>query len=440
MLFFFTGRAYKDDDGKVYLALKDFDFERIGETGLALQWLVDELEKCPAKEKLLLLDCSHAGAGADLAMEPSAEEMLGSLKHLPGRGPLRTVTAIASCKAGQRSVDWPEKQHGLFAWLLAEGYAGQADKNHDNRVEPTELFGYLQDAMAAARRATEGVADAGACSCPTIGPRGLPKRPRWPSANWRRTFARTQPKQTEAKADYDAAAQAAGEEPEPRLLWGLLLLKSAQRDPSSARRRQSTSRRLRLNIPTRFCRCRASRGCCSRSGPISRASRSWRKWSQRFPSRRSPTIRMRRPTCRCSTGSARFASLPPLTPETPEVVGRGARRSSMRPSPDMVPTRKRSYEEGRAKSRTVRDDFQKRIDEADAAGGKAMTLKATSRQVDKYVIFPVQSGRPTHSQRAGRVTCDRASCGEFARSPSDPLASGPFVCYDSVLPRSENHE
>ena len=44
----------------------------------------------------------------------------------------------------------PQQQHGLFAWLVAQGYAGAADKNLDHRVEPTELFGYLQDAMAAA--------------------------------------------------------------------------------------------------------------------------------------------------------------------------------------------------------------------------------------------------------------------------------------------------
>jgi uncharacterized caspase-like protein len=144
---FFAGHAYKDEDGKVYLAPKSFDLKRMSTTGLPLQWLVDELEKCPAKDKLLLLDCSHAGKGADLAMEPSTAEMLRSLKTPPGRSPLRTITAIASCGSGQRGEDSPEKHHGLFAWLLAQGYSGAADKNSDNRLEPTELFGYLQEAF-----------------------------------------------------------------------------------------------------------------------------------------------------------------------------------------------------------------------------------------------------------------------------------------------------
>ena len=129
---------------RVYLAPKNFDFKRPGLTGLGLQWLVDQLEKCPAKEKLLLLDCSQAGAGTDLAREPSSAEMLQSLKTPPGRAPLRTVWAVASCRAGQRGQTWPSKGHGLFAWCLAEGYTGRADTNRDGRIEPTELFGYLQ--------------------------------------------------------------------------------------------------------------------------------------------------------------------------------------------------------------------------------------------------------------------------------------------------------
>ena len=232
LVVFFTGRAYKDSDGKVYLAPKDFDPARISETGVALQWLVDELEKCPAKEKLLLLDGGHAGAGADLAMEPSSEEMLGSLKAPPGRGPLRTVTAIASCKAGQRSVDWPEKQHGLFAWLVAQGYSGAADKNHDNRVESTELLGYLQDAMAAAGGPLKAL-QTPAVSLADDRPLRLPEEAKTAIRKLATYVHQDRIKAADAKADYEVAAQAAGKEPEPRLLYGLLLLKSRQREVSA---------------------------------------------------------------------------------------------------------------------------------------------------------------------------------------------------------------
>ena len=76
--------------------------------------------------------------------------MMAALKRPPGRSPLRTVTALASCKAGQRGHAWPAKKHGLFAWCLADGYSGRADANRDGRVEPAALYEFLQKAMAAA--------------------------------------------------------------------------------------------------------------------------------------------------------------------------------------------------------------------------------------------------------------------------------------------------
>ncbi len=154
VLLYYAGHAYKDDQGVVYLAPKSFDLAQMPQTGIALQWLVDQLEACPASQKLLLLDCCQPGTGTDLARQPSPVEMLQSLKAPPGRAPLRTVTAIASCGPGQRAVLLAEKDnHGLFGWALAEAYRGKADKNFDNLLEPTELFAYLSETMAAQSQA-----------------------------------------------------------------------------------------------------------------------------------------------------------------------------------------------------------------------------------------------------------------------------------------------
>ncbi len=191
LLVFFSGRAYKDDEGKVYLAPKDIDPAHVAETGLALQWLVDEMEKCPAKDKLLLIDCDHAGSGADLASEPSGQEIIRSLKAAPSRGPLRTISAILSCKTGQRSADWPEKRHGLFAWLVAQGYGGEAASG-SNRVESSALFAYLSDAMAAAA-APLNVSQAPSSLPPIRGHRDSRTTPRSPSANWPLTLASPTP-------------------------------------------------------------------------------------------------------------------------------------------------------------------------------------------------------------------------------------------------------
>jgi len=150
VIVYFAGHAFRDQDGTVYLATRRFDLTRIGETGLALGWLVEELERCPARTKLLLLDCCHADIGPAAEQQPSTAEMIASLPASPGRSPLKTVHAVASCQPGQRGLVSASRGHGLFAWYLAEAYAGRADKNRDTRLEPGELDEYLTSAMTSA--------------------------------------------------------------------------------------------------------------------------------------------------------------------------------------------------------------------------------------------------------------------------------------------------
>jgi eukaryotic-like serine/threonine-protein kinase len=384
LLFFFTGRAYKADDGKVYLALRDIDLGRISETGLALQWLVDTLEKCPAKDKLLVLDCSHAGVGADLAMEPSPAEMLQSLDHLPGRRPLRTIWAIASCKAGQRSVDLSEKRHGLFGSLLAEGYAGTADKNRDNQVEPTELFGYLQDQMAA-MGGQRKVSQTPELMSPDDRPVRLSPEAKVAIRKLASYVGQTRIKNAEAEADRDAAFHASGEEPEPQLLWGLVVMKSGEHDPKQRDKAAEYFEKLKTKYPNSLL-------------PLQTIA--WLKFGKRvyqsgvdeltelvskLPKPKKPNEPYAEADLQVFYWVGRLREFAAIIPDT-------------KPSPDSLdaldaavgqhgPDAQKSYEEGRAKTRNVRDQIQKQIAEAKAEADAVM-LKATSHNVDKYVQFP----------------------------------------------------
>lgn len=143
LLVFFDAQAYADAQGKIYIGPTDLALARIDATGVPLPWLIEALEKCPAKDKLLLLDIAHAGKGADLKDQPSTAEMLMSLKSPGGAVAAGTFPAIVSSRKGERAQDLADKEHGRFGWFIAEGLTGQADKNRDNRLEPTELFEFL---------------------------------------------------------------------------------------------------------------------------------------------------------------------------------------------------------------------------------------------------------------------------------------------------------
>ena len=124
----------------------------------------------------------------------------------------------------------PDKGHGLFAWCLAEGYGGAADANRDTLVEPTELFAYLQKGMPAA--GAQG-AQAPELFLPDDRPPRLSEAAKTSIRKLAGYADQLKFNLEEASQEYDAALQAAGAEPEPRLLFGLVLLKKKDRDKAA---------------------------------------------------------------------------------------------------------------------------------------------------------------------------------------------------------------
>ena len=234
LIVYYVGHACKDAGGQVFLAPKDFRSDQPAVNGRPLQWLVDLLEDCPAKEKLLLLDGSHAGSGAEQANEPSSAEMIRALKLQPNRALLRKVTAVASCQKGQHGLDLPGKEHGLFAWCLAEGYGGAADANRDTLVEPTELFAYLQKAMpvAAGSQSSRG-GQAPELFLPDDHPPRLSAAAKTSIRKLAGYADQLKVDLDEASQEYGVALDAAGDEAEPRLLFGLVLLKKKDREKAT---------------------------------------------------------------------------------------------------------------------------------------------------------------------------------------------------------------
>lgn len=146
VLIYITGHAYRGEDDKVYLAPKDFEFANMAGTGVSLDWLTEKLNECSSKEKLLILDVTPAAMGKDAQRQVAGNALFQKLKT-----PLQSTNVIIACDAGQQSRVWAEKQHGLFAWWLAEALQGAADTNRDLVLTPSELFSYLQQQSATAK-------------------------------------------------------------------------------------------------------------------------------------------------------------------------------------------------------------------------------------------------------------------------------------------------
>ena len=139
------GHAYIGPDDRVYLALKDFSDADMPTTGLPLDGLIDLLEASPATDKLLLLDIVHPGEGELLAKQPPLPDLLAKLQSKP-----KTTRIIGASSAGERSLDWPDQKHGVFAHFLAQAFRGAADADKNLDITADELSRFLQEQMSSA--------------------------------------------------------------------------------------------------------------------------------------------------------------------------------------------------------------------------------------------------------------------------------------------------
>lgn len=158
VLVYFSGHGFQDKvsaEGEAlagaqhYLALQDTERANLALTGLRTENLRDTLAQCQAAQKLLVLDCCHAGSGArgDEAVGPSSEEVASAFRNAKG------LITLASCGQDQKSWEWEDKGQGLFTYYLAQGLQGEADRDGDGVVDSDELYNYtVQTVRPAALR------------------------------------------------------------------------------------------------------------------------------------------------------------------------------------------------------------------------------------------------------------------------------------------------
>lgn len=135
---YFSGHGYRDEkDGELYLVPSDCNSQRITSFGLQISSLKQRLNSSSSVDtKFLFLDCCHSGSGKSTGIGPDGDMFAKELQSAKG------LMTIASCRADQVSLEWPEKGHGLFTYWLCQGLMGHADIFKDGVVDDLELFRY----------------------------------------------------------------------------------------------------------------------------------------------------------------------------------------------------------------------------------------------------------------------------------------------------------
>jgi formylglycine-generating enzyme required for sulfatase activity/uncharacterized caspase-like protein len=139
VLVFFSGHGFLDDRAQGFLAPKDCRKANLALSSFRTDDLRDMLLQCQASQKLLILDCCHAGGNKGADDIPSSEELGGTFRKAEG------LITLASCRKKQNSQEWRAKGHGLFTYFLAAGMTGLADRDGNGIVDSDELYRYTFD-------------------------------------------------------------------------------------------------------------------------------------------------------------------------------------------------------------------------------------------------------------------------------------------------------
>jgi len=140
VLVFFSGHGFRGPDGSLYLAPIDCDPNNAAATGVAVQWLREQIVACKAEFKLLVIDACHSGSekGRDRAPRVTAKELIEPFEKVAG------VVTLASSAATETSLIWPDVRQSLFSFWINQALKGHADHNCDCAVTVHELYEFVE--------------------------------------------------------------------------------------------------------------------------------------------------------------------------------------------------------------------------------------------------------------------------------------------------------
>ena len=147
LLLYFSGHGVKDEQGHLYLALRDTESGLLAGSAIETAFITGRMDRSFSKRQVLVLDCCHSGAFAHGAKAAQGVSV-GTAEAFEGTGLGRVVlTATDSTQyAWEGDQVIGDAQNSLFTHFLIEGLkTGAADKDEDGVVTVDELYDYVRE-------------------------------------------------------------------------------------------------------------------------------------------------------------------------------------------------------------------------------------------------------------------------------------------------------
>ncbi|TCC22661.1 caspase, EACC1-associated type [Kribbella speibonae] len=142
MLLYFSGHGLKDDNGRLYLAMKNTVRDSLRFTALSSESVQETVSESRSRQTILILDCCYSGAYAAQKFAKS-DSAVHTKEAFGGRGRI-VLTASDSTQYAFEGTE------SVFTHHLVEGLrTGAADLDADGDVTTDELYDYTYQAVTA---------------------------------------------------------------------------------------------------------------------------------------------------------------------------------------------------------------------------------------------------------------------------------------------------
>ena len=147
LFLYFSGHGVKDEQGHLYLALRDTEVGLLAGTAIETSFISARMDRSFSKRQVLVLDCCHSGAFAH-GTKSAQGVSVGTAQAFEGTGLGRVI--LTATDATQYAWDGDhlegEPQNSVFTRHLIEGLkSGAADHDADGVVTVDELYDYVHE-------------------------------------------------------------------------------------------------------------------------------------------------------------------------------------------------------------------------------------------------------------------------------------------------------
>jgi outer membrane protein assembly factor BamD (BamD/ComL family) len=145
LLLYFSGHGILDDQGLLYLAVRDTDSKLLRGTAISANFITDEMNNSHSQRQVLVLDCCHSGAFARGAKgQPGASVGTAAAFEGTGYGRVVLTASDATQYAWEGDHVLGKADNSVFTHYILQGIrSGEADANGDGQVTVDEIYDYV---------------------------------------------------------------------------------------------------------------------------------------------------------------------------------------------------------------------------------------------------------------------------------------------------------